>query len=137
MFLIMNRVTNKLGFKAVLFANQTIQERGPQPQRSRNLAHNRGLIQVGLNVGKTHCLSLSAQRLGRARPTQRSLHFVDKCHNMTHLCFYLLLPYSHLAENHRFFHAGVGYRNSFPSSTRNSQFSSFLSPGLTSFLVIH
>jgi hypothetical protein len=40
----------------------------------------------------------------------------------------LTLPDSHLAENHRFCHAGVGYRRSFSCSTRNSQLFSFLSP---------
>jgi hypothetical protein len=47
---------------------------------------------------------------------------------VTHLCFDLILPDSRLAENHRFCHAGVGYRTSFPHSARNSQFLSFLSP---------
>jgi hypothetical protein len=40
----------------------------------------------------------------------------------------LILPDSRLAEKHRSCHAGVGYRSSFPHSTRNSQFLSFLSP---------
>ncbi len=41
----------------------------------------RGLIQVGWAwpvTGKTNCLSQSAQRAGRALPTQRTLHFVHK-----------------------------------------------------------
>ena len=37
------------------------------------------------------------------------------------------MPESRLAENHRYCHAGVGYRSSFPHSTRNSRFLSFLS----------
>ncbi len=62
------------------------------------------------------------------------LHLVHKCRNVTYLCFDLILPDSRLAENYRFCHAGVGYCSSFPCSTRNSQFLSFLSP---KFLNLH
>ncbi len=75
--------------------------------------------------------SVSPTWLGRgpgAQPTQRTLHFVHKCRNVTNLCFDQILPDSRLAENHRYCHAGVGYRSSFAHSTRNSQILSFLSP---------
>jgi hypothetical protein len=71
----------------------------------------------------------TAGRPGPADPADptKGLHFVHKCRNVTHLCFDSILPDSGLAENHPFCHAGVGYRSSFPHSTRNSQFLSFLS----------
>ncbi len=72
----------------------------------------------------------AAGRPGPADPVDPTmgLHFVHKCRNVTHLCFDLILPDSRLAGNHRFCHAGIGYRSSFPHSTRSSQFLSFLSP---------
>jgi hypothetical protein len=91
----------------------------------------RGLIQVGVDVAcsrKKTRLIQSAQPAGRAQPTRRILQCVHKYCTVTHLCFDLFLSDSRLAENHRFCHAGVGYRSSFPHSSRNSQFLSFLLP---------
>ncbi len=86
--------------------------------------------QVRPALGGKNRLSQSAPA-GRAQPTQHTLQFVHRCCNVTHLCFDLIQPDSRLAENHRFCHTGVlpgvGYCSSFPSSTRNSQFLSFLS----------
>ncbi len=97
------------------------------------LDHNEtgGLIQLKVNVAHFrggNRLSQSAQRVCLARPTQRTLQIVHKCRNLTLLCFGLLLSDTRLAGNHRFCHEGVGYRSSFPASTWNSQFLSFLSP---------
>jgi hypothetical protein len=39
-----------------------------------------------------NCLGQSAQQAGRRMPTQRILHFVHKCGNVTHLCYDLLSP---------------------------------------------
>jgi hypothetical protein len=86
-------------------------------------------------LGENNRLSQSVQRAGQTQPTQWTLHFVHKCRNVTHLCFDLLLSDSHLAETHRSCHTGVGYRSSFPHSTRNSlNYSQFLINNFLSFL---
>ncbi len=55
----------------------------------------------------------AAGRPGPADPAD-PIQFVHKCSNVTNVCFDLILPDSGLAENHRFCHAGVGYRRIFP-----------------------
>jgi hypothetical protein len=97
--------------------------------------HIRGRIQVGVGEARSRKkkTSVSVHVAGPRGPTDTAdptmgLHFVHKCRNVTHLCFDILLPDSRLAEKHQNRHASVCYRSSFPHSTRNSQFLSFLSP---------
>jgi hypothetical protein len=88
---------------------------------------------------KTNRLSQSAQRAGPTDPLDPTmgLHFVHQCRNVAHLCFDSILPDTRLAENHRFCHAGVCYRSSFPHYTRNSQFLSFLSRRSPTFITLN
>ncbi len=66
-----------------------------------------------------------------ADPTM-GLHFVHKCRNVTHLCFDIALPVS---QKNIDIATQVCYRSSFPHSTRNSQFLSFISPKFMSVCV--
>jgi hypothetical protein len=82
--------------------------------------HNRGLIQVGVDVArsKKRIQSESVRAAGRSGPADPVA--ITFCGNVTHLCFDFISQSSCPAENHPFCHASVSYRCCLPNSGRNS-----------------